>query len=63
MEDGGLTPLGSPQLSYWGSLLAAYLVVLKGRVVGGSSRCHLHGRNLGGLIVQMWRPLEEDKAA
>ena len=43
-------------------LRAAYLVVLKGRVVGGPGGRHLHGRDLGGLGVQMQRPLEEDKA-
>lgn len=38
-----------------------YLVVLKGWIVGGSSRCHLHGWHLGGLGVEMQWPLEEDK--
>lgn len=39
----------------------AYLVVLKGWVVRGPRGRHLHGRRLGGLGVQMPRPLEEDK--
>lgn len=38
-----------------------YLVVLKGWVVRGSRGRHLHSRRLGGLSVQMLRPLEEDK--
>lgn len=36
-------------------------MVLEGWVVGGSGWCHLHGRDLGRLGVQMRWPLEEDK--
>lgn len=45
----------------WQGGRPAYLVVLKGWVVRGSRGCHLHSRRLGGLGVQMLRPLEEDK--
>lgn len=38
------------------------LVILKGWVVGGSRRSHLHCRQLGRLHVKARWPLEEDKS-
>lgn len=38
---------------------AAYLVVLKGGIVGGSSWGHLYCRGCRWLDVQTWRPLQE----